>query len=115
MVHGARAVPSLGGLPRLPHLICLTSTLVHAFWLARRQQQAARSSGTRAAAAGGVQQRVMAAAGAKGKALISVSDKAGLDTLAKVGQCWGSVNGVLRERTLRCAAAPTAGVLGGPQ
>ncbi|KAI7839570.1 hypothetical protein COHA_006696 [Chlorella ohadii] len=47
-----------------------------------RQQQAARSSSTRAAAAGGAQ-RVMAAAGAKGKALISVSDKTGLDALAK--------------------------------
>ncbi len=85
MVHGDRAVRSLGGLPRLQHLIRLTSTLVHAFWLARRQQQAARSSSTRAAAAGGAQ-RVMAAAGAKGKALISVSDKTGLDALAKVGR-----------------------------
>lgn len=49
-----------------------------------RQQQASRSTSTRAAAGGAVV--VMAAAGgSKGKALISVSDKTGLDALAKVG------------------------------
>lgn len=55
--------------------------------VACRQQQAARSSSTRSAA-GPV--HAMAAAGGKGKALISVSDKTGLDTLAKVQLPWGS-------------------------
>jgi hypothetical protein len=49
--------------------------------VACRQQQAVRGSSTRLAAGAA---HVMAAAGGKGKALISVSDKTGLDTLAKV-------------------------------
>ena len=50
-----------------------------------RQQQAARSSSSRlAAAAAAGSAPVMAAAGSKGKALISVSDKTGLADLAKV-------------------------------
>lgn len=47
-----------------------------------RQQQAARRSSRAAVAAAAAP--VMAAAGSKGKALISVSDKTGLDVLAKV-------------------------------
>ena len=50
-----------------------------------RQQQAARSSSSRlAAAAAAGSAPAMAAAGSKGKALISVSDKTGLADLAKV-------------------------------
>lgn len=95
-VHGcshARAVGPVGALPHTLRPLGLTRALVHACWHPRRQQQAARSNSTRAAA-GGVQQRVMAAASAKGKALISVSDKTGLDALAKVGSRRGLPRGV---------------------
>ena len=75
----------------------------------RPQQAASRS--TRARAAAGGSSPVMAAAGgAKGKALISVSDKTGLADLAKVGRVacdsWsvGGYAGCARRRTLLCPA-----------